>query len=219
VSAKNLAVEARKLCARSAARSLPRCGRRTRTGGKDAPSKLAAMSAPCVAGSAIFKRRAIDVWPQKESRACLFQPMFCSFPPNVCVTISGPLGVSNRDKRREDGESHDAERAISRTCAECWAEGSSAIAPASEIINAQQRYLGSQELRRVRGSTVPHRPHQRGAAFGAALARSVSTQLFARQRWQASASVERHQPTGAPRAPPAPSPRRSHTPCPSRFCG
>ena len=135
---------------------------------------------------------------QTSGRACFFRPIFCSFPPNVCVTISGPLGVSNRDKRREDGESHDAERAISRTCAECWAEGSSAIAPASEIINAQQRYLGSQEPRRVRGSTVPHRPHQRGAAFDAALAQSFSTQLFARQRWQASASASRRLPPNLP---------------------
>jgi hypothetical protein len=81
--------------------------------------------------------------------------------------------ASNRDKCRETSAPHDAERAISRACAECLAEGSSAIAPASEIINAQQRYLGSQEPRRVRGSTVPHRPHQRGAAFGAALAQTA----------------------------------------------
>ena len=36
------------------------------------------------------------------------------------------------------------------------------VTPASEIINAQQRYLGSQERRRVRGSTVPHRPISAG---------------------------------------------------------
>jgi len=69
---------------------------------------------------------------------------------------------SKRDKRRENGASHDAERAISRACVDSMADGISAIAPASEIINAQQRYLGSQEPRRVRGSTVPNAPISAG---------------------------------------------------------
>jgi hypothetical protein len=64
-----------------------------------------------------------------------------------------------------------------------------ATASASEIINAQQRYLGSQEPRRVRGSTVAHRRHQRGAALTRLLQRSVSTQIDARQRLQASPSM------------------------------
>ena len=128
--------------ARSAARSLPRCGRRTRTGGKDAPSKLAAMSAPCVAGSAILKRRAIDVWPQKESRACFFSQSSVLSRQSSASPFPARSATSNRDKSRENGAPHDAERAISIAYAENRAEGSSAIAPASEIINAQQRYLG-----------------------------------------------------------------------------
>ena len=66
-----------------------------------------------------------------------------------------------------------------------------AAASASEIINAQQRYLGSQEPRRVRGSTVPNAPISAGPRLTRLLRDHSSTQLFARQRWQASASASR----------------------------
>ena len=56
--------------------------------------------------------------------------------------------------------------------------------------------------RRSRRRSQPADLPARGRVWRAALARSVSTQLFARQRWQASASVERHLPP-----PPNPTPK------------
>jgi hypothetical protein len=72
-----------------------------------------------------------------------------------------------------------------------------AAASASEIINAQQRYLGAQEPRPVRGSTVQHRRPARGRV-GAALAQSVAAQLDGRQRRQASPSASAILPTTLP---------------------
>jgi hypothetical protein len=56
----------------SAARSLPTCGRRTRTGGKDART-----NAPCVAGGS----DAPSPCARKRGRACLSRPIFCDFAP------------------------------------------------------------------------------------------------------------------------------------------
>ena len=72
-----------------------------------------------------------------------------------------------------------------------------AAASASEIINAQQRYLGAQEPRPVRGSTVQHRRPARGRV-GATLAQSVAAQLDGRQRRQASPSASAILPTTLP---------------------
>jgi hypothetical protein len=68
---------------------------------------------------------------RKRGRACFSRPIFCAFLPIVprqARRFPARAASSNRDKCRETSAPHDAEHAISRACAECWADALSAIA-------------------------------------------------------------------------------------------